>query len=292
MPSPDDKPLRVCSFESRRGAEMKSLIERHGAIATIAPSMREIPLTDNPAVFQFAEQLLAGGIDIVVFMTGVGATSLLESLETRYPRDLIFAALEKVCVVVRGPKPTAVLRGWGVRIDHRAQEPNTWREIMLIFDQSIPLQGRCVAVQEYGQPSVEFYHALTTQGATVLPVPVYRWALPTDIEPLRAAIRQTISGEFDLVMFTSAQQLHHVLQVAEEAGLRDQWLQAVHRDCLVASIGPTATETLSAAGLQVDIEPVHPNMGSLVKESISAAETLLIAKKNADDNRPTGKSER
>ena len=81
MPSPDDKPLRVCSFESRRGAEMKSLIERHGAIATIAPSMREIPLTDNPAVFQFAEQLLAGGIGIVVFMTGVGATSLLESLE-------------------------------------------------------------------------------------------------------------------------------------------------------------------------------------------------------------------
>ena len=278
MPSLSDRPLRICSFESRRAAEMKSLIERSGAIATIAPSMREIPLDENPEAFAFADELLAGKIDVMIFMTGVGATALLETLQTRYSRSVLFAALERTVVVVRGPKPYAVLRGWGVRIDHRAAEPNTWRDVLALFDPSIPLVGRHVAVQEYGQPSIEFYEAMKSKGASVLPVPVYRWALPLDIEPLRAAVRQTIAGEFDVLMFTSAQQLHNVLQVAEQDGLREGWLEAANRLCVIASIGPTATETLTSAGLRVDLEPIHPNMGALVKESIARAAVLLTGR--------------
>ena len=278
MPPLPDRPLRICSFESRRAAEMKSLIERSSAIATIAPSMREIPLDENPEAFAFADELLAGKIDVMIFMTGVGATALLETLETRYSRTDLFAALERTLVVVRGPKPYAVLRGWGVRIDHRAAEPNTWREVFALFDQSIPLDGRRVAVQEYGQPSIEFYEAIKSKGATVLPVPVYRWALPLDIEPLRSAVKQTIAGEFDILMFTSAQQLHNVMQVAEQDGLREEWLKAANRLCVIASIGPTATETLTSAGLRVDLEPTHPTMGALVKESIARAAVLLTGR--------------
>jgi len=262
---------RICSFESRRGAEMKSLIERHGGVATIAPSMREIPLDDNPAAFSFGEQLLDGKIDVVLFMTGVGATALLEVLESRYKRADLYAALGRTVVVVRGPKPTVVLRNWGVRIDHRAAEPNTWREVLQLFDASIPLKGRTVAVQEYGLPSVELYGEFSARGAQVLPVPVYRWALPVDTGPLQTAIRQTIAGEHDLLMFTSAQQLTNLLQVAEQLGLREQWLDAANGKCAVASIGPTATAALKAGGLRVDLEPTHPNMGTLVKESLENA---------------------
>ncbi|WP_157605370.1 uroporphyrinogen-III synthase [Schlesneria paludicola] len=250
---------------------MKSLIERNGGIATVAASMREIPFGDNPEAFAFAEELLSGKIDIVLFMTGVGATALLESLETRYQRAEIFAALEKTIVVVRGPKPTAVLRGWGVRIDHRAAEPNTWREVLALFEQSIPLEGRRVAVQEYGLPSTDLYHEFELRGASVRAVPVYRWALPVDIEPLKQAIRQTVAGEHNVVMFTSAQQLTNVLHVAEQIGLREEWLNAVNQRCVVASIGPTATEALKAGGLRVDLEPTHPTMGSLVKETLANA---------------------
>lgn len=263
------RPVRVCSFESRRGSEMKSLIERHGGIATIAPSMRELPLDDNPDAFAFARELLDHKIDIVIFMTGVGATALLAALETRHPRSEIFEALERTTIVVRGPKPTAVLRGWGVRIDHRAPEPNTWRELLATLDASVPVDKRRIAIQEYGQPSTELYHELESRGASILPVPVYCWALPTDIELLKQSVRQTIAGEFDLLMFTSAQQLANVLEVAEQLGLRDAWLEAANQKCRIASIGPTCTAALQAGGLRVDQEPSHPNMGTLVKESLA-----------------------
>lgn len=270
--------MRVCSFESRRAEEMCSLIERNGGVATVAPSMREIPLDQNPEAFSFAADLFGGDVDVMIFLTGVGARRLLDVLETRYSRAEFFAALERCRVIVRGPKPAAVLREWKVRIDHLVPEPNTWRELLTLLDTEAPVRGLAVAVQEYGQPNAEFYRELAARGARVLPVPIYHWALPEDVGPLREAVRRTLAGEFDVLMFTSAQQLQHVLEIAETEGVREQWLAAAAR-CVIASIGPTAGETLTAAGLPPDIAPEHPKMGQLVSAAARAAHRLLSAKR-------------
>ena len=257
---------------------MRSLIERHGGVATIAPSMREIPLDENPAAFVFGDELLAGRVHIVVFMTGVGATALMETLETKWPRETMLSALAGCTTVVRGPKPTVVLGKWGLRIDHRAPEPNTWRELLATLDAAMPLSGCRIAIQEYGKPSEELYRELTARGASVLPVPVYRWALPEDTAALRAAVEQTIAGEFDVILFTTAQQLHHLLAIADESGRTREWLSAANR-CVIASIGPTATETLVELGLGVDLQPSHPKMGPLVKAALESGHELLAAKR-------------
>ncbi len=272
------RPQRVCSFESRKQDEMRSLIERLGGIATIAASMREVPLENNVAVFEFLARLLAGELDVVIFMTGVGARALLEVVETRVPRATFFDALQRCCVIVRGPKPTAVLREWGVRIDHRASEPNTWRELLSVIDSGLtwPATGRktpdsvAIAIQEYGLPSEELYAALHVRGMSVLPVPVYRWELPTDIAPLEAAIRAAVAGEFDVLLWTSAQQIRNVMDIAERLQLRESFLTAT-RLCLVGSIGPTCSEALREAGLHIDLEPSHPHMGHLVRETLTRA---------------------
>lgn len=276
--NPPTSMLRVLSFESRRAEEMRSLIVRHGGLATVAPSMREIPLEENVAALAFGEQLFAGRIDVVVFLTGVGATALMETLSSRWSRAEIVAALDRCTIVVRGPKPVAVLHDWGLRIDHRAPEPNTWHELLATLTTAIPLAGKAIAIQEYGKPSEEFYRELERLGAIVQPVPVYRWDLPEDPEPLRRAVQQTIDGEFDVILFTSAQQFHNVLTVAEQSGSAQVWLQAANR-CVVASIGPTATETLLAGGLIVDLQPSHPKMGPLVREAIAAASEILSRKR-------------
>lgn len=259
-------PWKICSFESRRGPEMWSLLERHGFVPTIAPSMREVPLGAHAAVWTFLDQLQTGSLNVVVFMTGVGARALREALLTRITVEEFNAALEQTTVVVRGPKPTAVLREWGVRIDHRAPEPNTWRELLTTLVEFVPLAGQTVAVQEYGVPNAAFYAALEQAGAKVLSVPVYRWEFPEDVEPLRAAIRATLAGEFDGLMFTSANQLHNVVKMAEQMGVRDAWLSAARR-CVVASIGPTASETIVSYDLPVDLEPTHGKMGTLARET-------------------------
>jgi uroporphyrinogen-III synthase len=271
-------PIRVCSFESRKAAEMRSLIERNGAVATVAESMREIPLGITPEIREFLTQLQNGQLDVIVFLTGVGAEALALAVESEVSREQFFALLEKCRIIVRGPKPTVTLKKWGVRIDARAAEPNTWREIvpeiLAQFESESELTGKRVAVQEYGSPSRELYDDLAARGAAVLAVPVYKWALPEDTTALEQAIRDTISGRFDVILITTAQQLVHTLQIAESIGVRDEWLAAARR-CLVASIGPTASERLREFGLPVDFEPSHPHMGHLVRESLAAAPKLL-----------------
>ena len=77
--------LRVLSLESRRSAEIEKLIRARGGQPFVAPSMREVPLEDNPAAFHFATGLFAGEFDMVILLTGVGARLLDQILETRYP---------------------------------------------------------------------------------------------------------------------------------------------------------------------------------------------------------------
>ncbi len=266
--------LRVCSFESRRATEMKSLIERQGGVATIAPSLREIPIEDNADALAFGDQLARGEIDIVIFLTGVGAQGLLEVLATRYSTEQLQAWFGNTTVVVRGPKPVVILRQAGLRVDHRAAEPNTWREVIELIDNTpIPVAGQTIAVQEYGQPQRELSQALQDRLARVISVPVYKWALPDDIGPLEQSVHSTIASEFDVLLFTSAQQVVNVLDIAERLGVKDAWIAAALR-CVIGSIGPTATETLNGLGLHPHLEPTHGKMGHLV------IETLAFAKAN------------
>jgi uroporphyrinogen-III synthase len=256
---------------------MRSLIERQGALATVVPSMREVPLESNSLVFEFAASLLAGKIDVVAFLTGVGARALLEAATTRFDREEFLAALRRVTVAVRGPKPSVVLREWQVPITIRAEEPNTWRELLAALAAAGVVRSKRIAVQEYGRPSIEFVQALTAGGAVVEQIPVYGWALPEDVEPLRGAVSATIGGKFDVLLFTSAHQLECVLEVANGVGQADAWLAAARR-CVVGSIGPTASETIREHSLPVDVEAAPTRMGQLVLQTLAAAPELLAAK--------------
>jgi uroporphyrinogen-III synthase len=242
--------------------------------------MREVPLESNERAFEFAAALLAQRIDVVVFLTGVGARTLLDAIATRFDREDVLAALRRVKVAVRGPKPSVVLREWQVPIAVRAEEPNTWQELLSALAAADEIANKRIAVQEYGRPSTEFAEELTRRGARVEQVPVYRWALPEDVEPLEAAIRGTIAGNFDMLLFTSAHQLECVLEVAGGLGQLDAWLAAAKR-CVVGSIGPTASETIREHNLPVDVEATPTRMGQLVVQTLDAAPTILANKRGS-----------
>ena len=260
---------------------MAKLIASHGGVATVAPSMREIPLESNTEALAFARKLAEGGFDMVIFLTGVGARALSRVAETVYPLDQFLGALRKVAVVARGPKPVAVLREWDVPIALVAPEPNTWRELLRALDENaaaMPLKGRRVAVQEYGVSNPELLAGLKERGAQVTSVPVYEWALPEDTGPLRSAIAAISRNEIDVILFTTATQVDHLLQIAAEMKQEDAVRRALSR-MLVASIGPTTSERLRELGIAPDLEPTHPKMGYLVMETAQRCAGILQQKR-------------
>lgn len=256
--------LRVVTFESRLSGPLSELVIRQGGVPVEAPALREVPIADNADAIAFADRLIAGAFDMVIFLTGVGTRYLAAAIDTRHPRGNWLPALAKVKVVARGPKPVAALRELGTRVDIHVPEPNTWHEVLKTLDERLPIAGLRIAVQEYGKPNPELLAGLEERGAIVSRVPVYRWALPEDTGPLRRAVAEIADGKVGAVLFTSAQQVEHLLQVAAEEGREDDLRSALHQRTVVGSVGPTTSEILREKRLPVDVEPEHPKMGHLV----------------------------
>jgi len=271
----------VASFESRLAEQMTQLIERHGGRPIVAPSMREVPLEHNTDVLRFGERLMASEFAMVILLTGVGTRFMLKVLDSRWPREQTLAALGKTILVARGPKPIAVLRENGMQPTVAVPEPNTWRDLVKALDAlGKPLQGMTVAVQEYGVSNAELLAALDARGMRVTRVPVYQWQLPEDTEPLRKAVHALLAGEVDVVLFTNAVQVEHVMQMAEQEGGTERLRQALGQT-VVSAVGPIVAERLRTYQLPVDFEPSHPKMGIHVKETSERAAELLLRKRAA-----------
>ena len=271
---------RVLALESRRAPELALLVMNYGGRPVVAPSLRELPLESNDEAVTLAADLVRQRFDLVVLMTGVGVRMWIKLVEPSLGRDAFVQALGRARILARGPKPVAALREVGLTPWATVPSPNTWRELLATLDArsvEMPLAGARVAIQEYGLPNDELAGALAMRGATVVAVPIYRWAMPDDRAPLRAAVHAIVRNDVDVIVLTAGVQLVHLLRAAAELGLEPAVRRGLER-MAVASIGPMTSEELHRRGLKVDYESSHPKMGFLVKELAERCETLLATK--------------
>lgn len=270
--------LAVASFESRMAVEMARLIERYGGRPLVVPVLREIPLDDNPAAREFGIRLTTGRVDMLILLTGVGTTALFDFLKARHPWPSILEALKQTTVVARGPKPAAALKALALQPTLTVPEPNTWADLISVLDQHHPVKGLRVAVQEYGISNSDLLRALEQRGAEVFPVPIYKWALPEDLGPIRHALNEIMARYVHVLLITNAVQADHIMRVLEQDG-KVEAFRAALKKIVVASIGPTASERLRHHGWPVDVEPSHSKMGVLVKETSERASSILDRKR-------------
>jgi uroporphyrinogen decarboxylase len=276
--SPSFAGLRVAALESRRADDIAKLIEKFGGQAFVSPSMREVPIDQNREAIDFAHRLITGGIDVMIFLTGVGFRHLLASVERHVDRQRYLDSLRDIVTICRGPKPVAAMAEVGLKPTHRVPEPNTWRELLATIDGAIPVTNQNVGLQEYGITNRSLIAGLEARGAKVVNVRVYQWELPLDCGPLEENVRALAAGERDVVMFTSAHQVANLLRIAQQLGLEQPLREALQRT-VVASIGPTTSEMLQDHELPVDVQPEHPKMGPLVAAAAEQAAGILERKR-------------
>ncbi len=276
--TPNFDGLRVAAFESRRADDMERLIERHGGEPHVSPSMREIAVDTPTEAIDFANRLITGQIDIVIVMTGVGFQYLLQVVERHVDRERFLTSLADITTIARGPKAAVVMNKAGVSPTYRAQEPNTWREILQLIDESLPIANQKIALQEYGKTNPSMVAGLEARGAEVIGVKVYRWGLPEDAQPLEDNVKAIAAGERDVALFTSTHQIVNMIQVAEQLDVLSD-LQTQLERMVVASIGPTTSEMLRDLDMPVDLEPEHSKMGQLVVAAAERSHLIRTRKK-------------
>jgi uroporphyrinogen-III synthase len=251
---------RVLALESRRAEEMRTLIESFGGQATVAPSMREVPLENNAALLEFITALHQARVDELVCMTGVGTRFLLRQLE---PAPGALEALKKVNLVLRSGKAVPVLRERGLT-GTLVRDPHTWHEVLAHY-QGLNIRGKRVWIAEFGDDAPkDFIAGLELLGASVDVLPVYRWALPEDTAPLEEAIGRVAQNEFDWLLLTSGVQLWHAVGFARSKGLEGDFRAGLAR-LRIASIGPSCNEAMQELGFQPAVTADPHKMGVLVR---------------------------
>ena len=262
MPNPLEN-ICVAITEHRYTKEFAGLFERLGAKVHACPVLEEKPVENHGELQAFVREVSSGNLEMMIFLTGVGARFLISEADSIGLKDEFLRGLEKGTVVVRGPKPVAALRQFGVRVDVIPQTPTTQGVIEALA--ATDLNGRRVGVQLYGTPNPELISALESRGARVTPVHVYDYGAVADPGSVNTLVSRIVSGEIQVIVFTSAPQVRILFDLASKLGVSDSLNQALKSSVVIASIGEVTNRALREQGLSPRILPKQPKMASMAQ---------------------------
>ncbi len=262
MPRPLNN-ITIAILEHRYTKEFSALFERFGAHVYACPLLEEKPVENREELREFIGHVLAGNLDLMIFLTGVGARFLISEAESMGAKDSFIAALNRLTIVVRGPKPVAALRQFGIRIDVIPATPTTEGVIEALQDKD--LGGKRAGVQLYGTPNPQLVTALQERGAAVSPVQVYAYGAAADSSAVGDLIREIVKGRIGLVAFTSAPQVRMLFDLAAQIGQSEPLRHALKNNVTIASIGEVTSRALAENGLTPEIVPQQSKMGALAQ---------------------------
>lgn len=266
---------RIGLLEARLSSELAELVRREGGEPVCAPAVREAPVDLAPALPALVDDLRQQRVRIVVFLTGAGASSLLDQARDAGAYDSLVDALRNATTVCRGPKPAAVLRKLGIPVHVNARSPYTTTELLEVLpDALVAAQGMALLHDGGGNPPL--VEALRSRGARVQELRSYEWRLPDDVAPIESLIAELVDGRLGAVAFTNQVQVRHVFQVADGMGRTAAMRYALTHRTIVGSIGPTCSRALDEHGVPPHVEASPPKMRPLV----SAIGDALAARRN------------
>jgi uroporphyrinogen-III synthase len=250
----------VAVTAERRRDEMRALLTRRGARVITASAITIIPLADDEALRAATATCIRLAPDLVVATTGFGFRGWLEAAEGWGMGDDLRAALRRARILARGPKPCGAIRAAGLTEEWAAATEATEEILERLLTEGVA--GMRIAVQEHGEPQTSFVDALRTAGAVVVEVPVYRWTLPPDVNPVRRLVEQVVQGQVDAVTFTSAPAVRAFLEIA--GPWQDRLVARLQTDVLAACVGPVTAAPLIERDVPV-VSPARFRLGALIK---------------------------
>jgi uroporphyrinogen-III synthase len=243
----------VALAEGRQLEELAGLLQQEGAAVLRCPLLSILDAPDAAPVDAWLGELVGGQMGLLILMTGEAVRRLFGFAGRAGLADDYVAALGRVPILARGPKPVKALRELGVAAAvKQAAAPTTEGVMASLKDE--PLAGRTVGLTLYGSdnPLLEAY--LHDAGAKVRPVLSYVFAPAADDERVANLIAALNDGRVDAVVFTSSPQVDRLWEVADKRNLEAALRQGLERT-KVAAVGPVVADALRVRGVRIGVCP-------------------------------------
>jgi uroporphyrinogen-III synthase len=256
---------------ARKAEELGGLLERRGARPVYGPAVRIVPVEDDDRVVATTRGLLAAPPDITVATTGIGFRGWLAAAERWDLHAELVESLRRSEIVARGPKAAGAIRAAGLSEAWSPATESSAEVLEHLLERGVA--GRRIAIQLHGDPLAEVVEALTEAGADVVGLPVYRWELPADLDPIDRLTDALLAGSLGAITFTSAPAVGGLLRRAAQRGLD---LVPALRRTMVVCVGPVTAEPLDALGV-ASVRPTRSRLGPMVRALEEAAARTVAA---------------
>jgi uroporphyrinogen-III synthase len=255
--------VTVGILEHRFTKEFSKLLERFGASVDACPLLEEKPVENRDELQDFIRHVVTGSLNAMIFLTGVGAKFLVAEADSMGAKDEFLKALDKITIIVRGPKPVTALKQFGIHVDVVPDNATTEGVIEALRNRDLHRQR--VGVQLYGTPNPQLVSALEAQGALVMPIQVYAYGTVADSSAVRSLLSRIVEGRVQVLAFTNATQVTMLFDAATQFGMMEKLQSALSSNVVMASIGEVTSRALEAKSLSPQIVPAQSKMGALAQ---------------------------
>ncbi|MDZ4820512.1 MAG: uroporphyrinogen decarboxylase [Planctomycetota bacterium] len=270
--------LRIATWENQRAEEITQLIRDAAGDAQNSPASCQV--NKHAEAVDFANRILTGQIDVVIFITAASVRDLIARVERHIDRQRFLDSLSDVVTICRRPAAAAALAELGIQCTRSTGTPHGWREILSLVDGGMPVANQVVGMQEYGEASTCLIAGLEARGGTVQRLQLQSCELPPDLSDVTKQLQAVIAGQRDVVLFTSAHQAQCVLLAAERMHSKEALTASLARG-VVSSLNAETTELLNWRGIPVDVQGVDDQLESLLAEIANQAPALLASKRQS-----------
>jgi uroporphyrinogen-III synthase len=252
----------------RRWEEQAEMLVRRGAQVVHAPVVRTMPLDDVDATIRATHEILASPVDIVVLTTGIGTRSWLGVAESAGVDGALRESCRQATVLARGPKARSAAIGGGLEVTWQAPEETSVEIRRRLAETGVA--GKRVAVQLDGGGS-DLADRIRSLGADVVEIPVYRWQLPDDEQPVARLVEATVAGRVDAVTFTSSIAVDNLFALAAD---EDALARALGASARAIAVGPVTAAALRRHGVDRIVEPRRARLGAMVQALVAELTAL------------------
>lgn len=225
----------------------------------IVHSVELKPSPRSSILKEFSGVVGEGPIHWLVFLSSTGVDAFFDMLKPQSNRLPSAAGQPRIIAV--GPMTNEALARHGVQ---DALVPEKYSSDGLVdYFSRFELKGLRIVLVRSSAADNQLSSALTSRGAVVETMTIYRSTIPADVESVLEFLTGLEKGKFRAVLFTSAASASNLFSIAERENPRSHLLHLL-RSTLVGAIGPATAERLRELG----IDPSVPRR-YLIEDAIS-----------------------
>jgi len=260
----------VAVTAERRAEEQAELLRRRGAEVVLAPTVHTVDLSADAELRARTEAVVADPPDWLVATTGFGMRLWFEAADGWGVGEELVAALGSSRVVARGPKAQSACRQRGLEVAWRATSESMAEVVSWLGDQE-GIGSADVVVQLFDPEDHPSTAELEAIAGGVQAIPVYRWRLPDDLDPVRDLVERIADRRVDAVTFTSQPAVRFLLEVARDGGRERDVVAALDDGAVLpVCVGPVCAAALEEAGVHSSVWPEPFRLVPMVKVAEAA----------------------